>query len=86
MTINKWGNDVDYLGDAAQTILDAGCSGVPQLTWNLRMCLDGKRPDYAAGDAWADDAELYKALEAALVLYAKYKGGDEDSFDESAVS
>lgn len=62
------------LSAAAETILNAGCSGVAQLTWNMRLYLNGAEPKYPAGDAWHDDAELYEALESALKRYAKNDG------------
>lgn len=80
MAVNRWGNDTTDLGDAARTILEAGCGGVSSLTWNVRLYLDGAEPKYAPGDAWHDDADLHEAIESALKRYAKYDGGGPDDF------
>jgi hypothetical protein len=52
--------------DAAKLLLQAGCSGVPTLTWHIRRDLDGKEPGYAPGDAFFHDGKLYAAVKSAL--------------------
>lgn len=59
------------INEAATTILRAGCSGVPALTWEIERAINGTVPKWSAGDAMFEAPMLYAAVKAALSEFSK---------------
>lgn len=67
--IAAWDTRTITPAEAAQVLLDAGCSGVAALTWGIDRAINGE-PSYPVGDAgWEapdGNAFLHQAVESAL--------------------